>query len=346
MNHLDEGTIHAWLDGGDAFDATQARDIEAHIAQCQTCSAAVAEARGLIAGASRILNALDDVPAGVVPKRASPPTRQWRAARWVTSIAAALMLAIGITTWNRGAIQKEMPLAQRTERVAAPALSPTTPAAPTESKSKTAAKPERDAARRKASGAAVNRADELERGAAAPSGPLANQALSDAAKQPAPAAPQPAMASPEPRRVRSFDPSTKLEQVVVTATGSGAVSEAAQAAGCYRMPAISDARRLARVVGEAAGAAGAVRTSSGSRAPTRTSAAPSAASADFAAMQPPAMVRLDTVRRPLGYIARSAASDTSVGWWSRWGSDSVRVDLLAAGIFTFATKDRATCPER
>jgi len=111
MNHLDEGTIHAWLDG--AVDATQSRDIEAHIATCDACSAAVAEARGLVAASSRILSALDDVPAGVIPKKALPPTRQapvrqWRAARWVTGIAAALMLAVGVTTWNREAVQSEM----------------------------------------------------------------------------------------------------------------------------------------------------------------------------------------------------------------------------------------------
>ena len=35
MNHLDEGTIHAWLDG--ALDATQAREAEAHVAACATC---------------------------------------------------------------------------------------------------------------------------------------------------------------------------------------------------------------------------------------------------------------------------------------------------------------------
>lgn len=63
--HLDEGTIHAWLDG--ALDAEEARRVERHAAECETCRAAVAEARGLIAGASRILSALDDVPSGVVP---------------------------------------------------------------------------------------------------------------------------------------------------------------------------------------------------------------------------------------------------------------------------------------
>lgn len=102
MNHIDEGTIHAWLDG--ALSAEQSRAVETHVAQCATCSASVAEARGLIAGASRILISLDDVPANVTPKRApAPPVvrRQWRAARWVTGIAAALMIGVGVTQWDR-----------------------------------------------------------------------------------------------------------------------------------------------------------------------------------------------------------------------------------------------------
>src|SRR5437867_13411292 len=107
MNHIDVGTIHAWLDG--ALDTAQAREVETHVAECSECAAAVAEERGMVAGASRILLALDDVPAGVTPKRAPvAPRRQWRAAPWVTGIAAALILAVGVTTWNRGGVKKEM----------------------------------------------------------------------------------------------------------------------------------------------------------------------------------------------------------------------------------------------
>ena len=70
MPHPDEGTIHAWLDG--ALPAGEAAQLEAHVAGCAECAAAVAEARGLIAASSRILSALDTVPAGVLPA-ASPP---------------------------------------------------------------------------------------------------------------------------------------------------------------------------------------------------------------------------------------------------------------------------------
>ena len=66
MQHLDEGTIHAWLDAG--LDAEESARVEQHVAECAMCANAVAEARGLVAGASRILAALDDVPTGVIPR--------------------------------------------------------------------------------------------------------------------------------------------------------------------------------------------------------------------------------------------------------------------------------------
>ncbi|MBC7789382.1 MAG: zf-HC2 domain-containing protein [Anaerolineae bacterium] len=65
MPHLDEGMIHAWLDG--ALTDVERAQAETHAAGCEICSAAVAEARGLVAASSRILSALDDVPAGVIP---------------------------------------------------------------------------------------------------------------------------------------------------------------------------------------------------------------------------------------------------------------------------------------
>jgi hypothetical protein len=60
MQHLDEGAIHAWLDG--ALSIEEAARAEAHVASCSVCADAVAEARGLIAASTRILTALDQVP--------------------------------------------------------------------------------------------------------------------------------------------------------------------------------------------------------------------------------------------------------------------------------------------
>ena len=63
--HLDDSTIHAWLDG--AFDEPSTAAVVAHADGCAACQASVAEARGFIAGASRVVRALDAVPSGVVP---------------------------------------------------------------------------------------------------------------------------------------------------------------------------------------------------------------------------------------------------------------------------------------
>lgn len=65
LDHVDEGTIHAWLD--EALPPDESHAIEAHVAACESCAASVAEARGLMAAASRVLSALDDIPAGVIP---------------------------------------------------------------------------------------------------------------------------------------------------------------------------------------------------------------------------------------------------------------------------------------
>ncbi len=66
MTHIDEGTIHAWLD--DALAPDEAARVEEHVRDCTECAAAVAEARGFIAASSRILSALDHVPGGVIPR--------------------------------------------------------------------------------------------------------------------------------------------------------------------------------------------------------------------------------------------------------------------------------------
>jgi hypothetical protein len=103
--HVDEGTIHAWLD--DALPADERSAVEAHVAVCAVCAAAVAEARGLVAGASRILSALDGglgavsaapragaatpIAAGRVGR---PSPRRW----WATTnarAAAALLIVAG-----------------------------------------------------------------------------------------------------------------------------------------------------------------------------------------------------------------------------------------------------------
>ena len=132
MRHLEEGEIHAWLDG--AVDAEAAARIEAHIATCAPCAAEVATARGLIAGASRILLALDGVPGGVIPAARQPAGRQspWFA-RPLTRIAAGLVVAVGIgtlATRDRSPEPDRVPVTFETEAAKMPAApGPQTPAA-------------------------------------------------------------------------------------------------------------------------------------------------------------------------------------------------------------------------
>src|SRR5262245_5412774 len=99
MQHLEEGEIHAWLDGA-LSDADGAR-IEQHVAACKECAAMVADARGLIAGAARIVSALDHVPRGVIPKSTQTATANkslWRTLRlspFRAAMAASLIVAAG-----------------------------------------------------------------------------------------------------------------------------------------------------------------------------------------------------------------------------------------------------------
>jgi len=100
MQHLDEGTIHAWLDG--ELPEAERAAAEAHVAQCAKCAAAVAEARGFVAASSRILTALDAVPSGVLPSTAAPitATRSMVPRAWM-AVAAVLVLGIGTVIATR-----------------------------------------------------------------------------------------------------------------------------------------------------------------------------------------------------------------------------------------------------
>ena len=105
MQHLDEGTIHAWLDG--ELPSAEREAAEAHAASCAECAAAVAEARGFIAASSRILTALDAVPGGVLPaspataRAAQRPPRRFTISKTWMAMAAVLVLGIGTVIATR-----------------------------------------------------------------------------------------------------------------------------------------------------------------------------------------------------------------------------------------------------
>lgn len=106
MQHLDEGTIHAWLDGG--LPEREAAAVAEHVAQCRECAALVAEARGMIAAAGNIVAALDTVRGGVIPISAAAGAGQrslWRRLRLTparAALAATLLIAVASLLTVRG----------------------------------------------------------------------------------------------------------------------------------------------------------------------------------------------------------------------------------------------------
>lgn len=91
-DEVDEGLIHAWLDG--ELPADEAARVERLAMTDAAWSAAVAEARGLVAAASRIVRALDAVPGGVVPAASkAAPTRAHRVRPWMRMAAGMLLVA-------------------------------------------------------------------------------------------------------------------------------------------------------------------------------------------------------------------------------------------------------------
>jgi hypothetical protein len=138
MQHLDEGTIHAWLDG--ALTPLEAEQATKHAAECATCAAAVAEARGIIAGSARIVAALDDVPGGVIPAggKATPPASRSSAWRRLgltpgrAALAATILLAVSTTLTLRSSSGPPSTTDSAITATAAKATAPATvpPAAP------------------------------------------------------------------------------------------------------------------------------------------------------------------------------------------------------------------------
>jgi len=93
MSHLDEGQLHALLDG--ELDETEVAAAEAHLAACAECRRELAEAREFAAGADDLIEAVD-LPTATravtrAPKAAAPRFN-WRNVAW----AASLVFAVGL----------------------------------------------------------------------------------------------------------------------------------------------------------------------------------------------------------------------------------------------------------
>ena len=101
MSHVDEGTLHAYLDG--ELPSAERAGVEAHLAQCAPCRAGLEEARALLERASTLLGSVRP------PERAIPPFEALRRAprrspwhvRTPFAWAASIALALGIGYYLR-----------------------------------------------------------------------------------------------------------------------------------------------------------------------------------------------------------------------------------------------------
>lgn len=145
--HLEEGTIHAWLDR--EYNAANSEVIDAHIHACVACQQSVAEARGLLAGASRITAMLDAVPSGVLPSRSEPASvpsasaqlaaikkvatgagsgagglsHPWFGQRFMRFAAAILVFVGGAAVWSNLPSPSVAEFADSAQKVSAPEAS-------------------------------------------------------------------------------------------------------------------------------------------------------------------------------------------------------------------------------
>src|SRR6266700_7261105 len=117
MSHVDEGTLHAYLDG--ELPSGDRATLEAHVAQCATCRTALADERALRDRASAVLGRARPLERPTPPFeqiRRTPARRPWRVRMpfaWAASIVLALGAGYLLRAPGRGppAADKQQPIA-------------------------------------------------------------------------------------------------------------------------------------------------------------------------------------------------------------------------------------------
>ncbi|MGB0543355.1 MAG: anti-sigma factor family protein, partial [Longimicrobiales bacterium] len=110
MSHVDEGALHAYLDGAlDEYPATEARRIRDHLDACSACAERLEAERGLRSDAHAMLGLA--APAVDMPsfeelrayvERTRPATSRTTVRVTRLSWAASVMLALGVGWILRG----------------------------------------------------------------------------------------------------------------------------------------------------------------------------------------------------------------------------------------------------
>lgn len=122
VSHVDEGTLHAYLDG--ELSPAEAQGVDAHLAQCADCRERRDSERALIARATELLALAAPPDREQPPFRAGdikPPPRLWWQVRLPVAWAATVALALGIGTYLGSDVFERQRPAKRTsqsERVA------------------------------------------------------------------------------------------------------------------------------------------------------------------------------------------------------------------------------------
>jgi hypothetical protein len=100
MSHVDDGTLHAYLDG--ELTPAEAQGVDAHVAQCPVCRNRLDEERALIARADELLGLAAPPERALPPFRPGdlqPPARLWWQVRFPLAWAATVLVALGVGTF-------------------------------------------------------------------------------------------------------------------------------------------------------------------------------------------------------------------------------------------------------
>ena len=118
MSHVDEGTLHAYLDG--ELPPAERAGLEAHLEQCTACNALLTEERALLERASALLGSArpTERPAPPFHEVRRAQRRPWYARR-TFAWAASLVLAVGLGYYLRGTEADVAPSALSSQRLLA-----------------------------------------------------------------------------------------------------------------------------------------------------------------------------------------------------------------------------------
>jgi hypothetical protein len=103
MSHVDDGTLHAYLDG--ELSPPEAQGVAGHLAQCPGCRGRLEEERAVIIRATKLLGRAAPPDRELPPFRpgdATPLARLWWKARLPLAWAATIALALGVGMYLGG----------------------------------------------------------------------------------------------------------------------------------------------------------------------------------------------------------------------------------------------------